>query len=475
MIPTFHPQVSVLLTKVVKRGGAARVQKVPDDIDLTLLLGDSGSVVTSRSLSGAGGSFTVTLTDQMDPFTQDTVYTMIEPMDHVTIRMAREPHRYSKPPVVMRGFVTSIKRTEIMGHDGKPVRAVVITGHDYHKLLFNYQIYFRTNYTLGEYLLTAFPMLEAYGLGIEMMDASTFVETVVKEVLNPFLVDMWLHSALGAELTLNVDARVKSGRIGPYGIQFQQGTLWNLIAEWADLAWNELFFEDREEGTYLVYRPRPYQGLDGKLTSQDPGAALPDEIEIGIDAVRELSVERSDLDVANYFAVQATQSLMFNREQLEPFYLQNGARLLDSGLYPNSYLPIYGLKKLEAASGQYDDGIIRKPDTKTPVDKKVDSELQALWIQRRWSELQAANRDNVVLEHGSIKLRGNEQVKPGINLILNRGATQARYYVNSVTHEFKPFVSYETTVQVSRGTGFVERLNQTGSPYQAEGRSGVYE
>lgn len=82
------------------------------------------------------------------------------------------------------------------------------------------------------------------------------------------------------------------------------------------------------------------------------------------------------------------------------------------------------------------------------------------------------NRDNVVAESGSMRLRGNENIRAGSYVQVAYGnGLQSLYYAHSVTHVFEPFGNYFTEVEFDRGTNFVDRLAATqsgASPYLAE-------
>jgi hypothetical protein len=73
----------------------------------------------------------------MEPKAQDSLYALIEPMDMIEIRAARRPDKFAgtKLPLIMRGFVSSVRRSESMGEDGTPNRTIMIQGQDSGKLL----------------------------------------------------------------------------------------------------------------------------------------------------------------------------------------------------------------------------------------------------------------------------------------------------------------------------------------------------
>lgn len=475
MIPVFHPKASVTLTKVVRRTGPSRLNREIRDIDLTGWLGELGGIVVHRALNSPV-AVTITLADRMSGVNEDTLYSLIEPQDTITVRMARMPHKYRHLPVSARIFVDSVKRTETMGGDGKPVRAIVIQGSDIaSKALQIVEIFHKLNYKLGNALLAQFPLFEL-GVKFDQMTAGSFVSEVVA-IGNKWLASLSQKAAFYAvPLKINVDTSlVTKGKVGPYSIQPYQGNLWTFLQNWCDLAWNELILQDREDGPWLVYRPKPYRGLDGKPTSLDPAMQKfrPEEIELDDSQVVKMDVERSDADVANYFNVRAPQAEMLTRELLDPYYLQHGSIFVEDQ-YPNAAYSIYGLKKLEAISGQLADEYLQHPDGLNPADKQEIGKFMGDWITWRRDELLRQNIDDALWEVGTMTVQGWETILPGVNIMLTRGALRASYYVDSVTHDFRPFSTYLCNVNVKRGTGFVERSKLEGSPYFAEGRKGAY-
>jgi hypothetical protein len=91
-------------------------------------------------------------------------------------------------------------------------------------------------------------------------------------------------------------------------------------------------------------------------------------------------------------------------------------------------------------------------------------------VAQRRQTLIAINQDNAVLEGGDAVLQGSETFKAGSYFRFVRGAGNVRsdYYCPQVVHQFAPFRSYTTTVTLERGTGFVDRLQMSSSPYLAE-------
>ena len=82
------------------------------------------------------------------------------------------------------------------------------------------------------------------------------------------------------------------------------------------------------------------------------------------------------------------------------------------------------------------------------------------------------NRDNVVLEEGSLKVKGNEAIRAGCHIEVRRGTFRWIAYVPTVSHSYIPLYGYTTTLTIERGMSFVERARLGGdravSPYLAE-------
>ena len=166
-IRSYCPQVKVTLLKNVKddNGVSSRYTGTGNRIDLTPFLGELGGVTTQKSMGQAMGVFNISFGDREWSQTLDSLYGSITPMDGIEIRMARSPEQYSGTlPIVMRGFVTEVTRTESMGHDGRPVRAVSVSGNDYGKAFANAQIFFTAALVTGHDLVTQFRLFELTGI-----------------------------------------------------------------------------------------------------------------------------------------------------------------------------------------------------------------------------------------------------------------------------------------------------------------------
>lgn len=472
MVKAYLPRVEVMLIKTVQRERVTTqtATGAKDYIDLTPFLAEGSVVRFMRGINEDAGTFSIDIPDQPSKRTDDTVYSMIEPMDMIEIRMAREPHKYDQLPVVFRGFVSYIRRSEQISGN-RPNRRVIISGRDWGSILQSIQIFYKKDYINGRIMLDAFPMFSAYGTKFELMTPTEFVETVIDKVVNPWLDELWLESTLKDTLRLHVRSSVTQGRVGPNGFQAYEGGIMSFLQTWTDLQWNELIFDDDDNGTYLLYRPKPYKDIE----NQSPiGDWIEDEsmkpIRLGIDAVVSLDVSRALDNVFNYFHVEAPISYLNNPLYVNVEAMQKGSVfVLD---HPNNNPALYGLRKISAQSNMDSEHNAVKVTNLKTDDKKKHANNTNDWLGARRDTLKDMNKDNVVFEKGSMKLRGDERLKPGKYLELERGNLQAEYYIKNVNHTFVVLGAYTTDIEFIRGTGFIERLKTPN--YNNEVAQGVY-
>lgn len=494
VVKVFAPKIQVTLHKTVLRTSlgdgapvAARFSSTARRIDLTPYLGEGSVVRTGKGVRDPAGTFYIsvpdkpysgTLIDNKDGSppvgSAESLYGLVEPQDIIEIRM-RHGVGSGQLPIVMRGFVSKVARSQGMtqGPDGKPFRGVTITGQDYGKLWQQLQINYLPGYVVGEDTLTAFKLFERYGVGFQAaMRAPDFVRTVVSAILDPYLQGIVQEeSRLPRTIVMDEDQLVEHGTTSISGPQNKEGTIYDLLRTFGDVgAWNELFLEDREDGVFCVYRPNPFKRLDGSHVIED--ATLPATVEIDDVDVSALNVERSDENVANYFWVRAPRFEFVNdalMRQDQALGAESDTVLL--GKYQNTSTTLYGVKLMFLSSEMGGDDVETFSSGLPEAQKVARESLMANWQNYRRRQLVDSNKDNVVLESGSAQLRGNEAVRAGQYLRINRGKFSAEYYVANVQHTFVQFQSFQTSVMLERGTGFVERAKRGGgadSPFYAE-------
>lgn len=488
-----HPAIQVTLRKNVGRSTVdgkitvnERFSGQRRTVDLTPYLGEQGGVQISKSVREPAGGFSLTFADRINVDASDTVYGLIEPMDVIEFRMAGDA--YKQPliatsgttpgglPIVMRGIVSEVRRVESMGSNGQPQRSVVVTGQDYGKIWQILQIVNSPFVDPDANLITSFPFFARFGTSMQTQNAETFVKDVFDKIVNPYIAKMATKSGNSSSPLLAINTggiQVADGVVSPFGVgSWQGGTIYSLLQQHCDVgSWNELFIEDREDGPYVVYRPNPFITADRKNYIM-PVLVEPEVVEISREDIVSITVSRSDANVANYFWIQSPRFPMNADDTLRLMsFKANPSEVYMQG-YGNNDPELYGFRRLDEATQQGGrnesnggNGVQDGPAHELGVANAIE------WMNLRRRQLSNMNKDNVVLESGAMRLRGNEKIRAGVYLNLEHGNMQSSYYVTSVTHEYVPFGGFFTSVQVERGTGFIDRVLQgsgAASPYWSE-------
>lgn len=478
----YHPDIRVTLHKTIKRTkladgtpASARFKGIDTEIDLRPYLAESGGVRVSKSIFDPAGGFSITLGDRPNAgkLGFETMYALIEPMDFVEIRM-RHGKGSGQPPVVMRGFVSSVTRSEAVGADGRPARTVTINGQDYGKLWQMLQILFLPGYIVGEDTLSSFKLFERFGVGFKTsLPGADFLKEVVQKVLNPYVKKLMPENSQNPKEFKLDRVSVKHGTTSVSAASNQEGTIYNLLRSYLDVGiWNELFVEDEDDGVYVVFRPNPYKTVAGKKIQDD----APDvkTVELPGDDIISMNVERSDADVANYYWVHGARfdlNTEVFRKQLTTTGNDKKTVLLDD--YENSSSKLYGIRAMFVDTMMGGDEVQSFTGGLKETEQKKRDTSVANWVNDRRRILVEQNKDNVVLERGTLRIRGNEEMRVGRFVKVKRGDFSAEYYITRVSHDYVPFQGFFTTLQVERGMGFVERAKRgaPASPYLAEMRT----
>lgn len=477
----YAPQVSVKLIKASPRKDLVEGLQVSSErygelraIDLTPYLGEDGSVQTRKSIRECTGGFSITLTDRAHAIKGglETIYALVEPMDLVEIRFCRDPSAYGadKMPVVMRGFVSEVGRTESMS-GGRPQRSVQISGHDFGKILQIIQIFYLNNAAVGDNLLSQMAFFHKYADegDAKIKPANDFLKEVVEQVVNPYLKDLVSLAngeSVGAK-TVNewsVAASVE-GTVSPYAISsVANSSLEMMLTSLLDVGpFNELYVEDLADAVQLVLRPAPFLDVKGAPIQ----GVKPESVEAGIEEVVSSAITRTDAGVANYYWVTDSRWTMMNNEDAQLLAQQGDAKNYLLFDYVNSQSRLYGIRKMEV-------GTLLGPADFSQSDavqgEELPDQVNTLggWLDKRRKILADANKDNILFEHGSFTMQGHEKFKAGRQLMLKRGGRVWSYYVTSVDHEFRPLGGFTSKLIVERGTNFIERSQAAAPLYVPE-------
>lgn len=485
------PRISVRLFKTIQRGTIAGGQPVSARyagkdpyIDLTEFLGEGSAVRTSKSVKEPAGSFSITFADKAETDywgMLESVYGLVEPMDVVEIRMwgGMGPSQLGLDlPIVMRGFVSDVARSQTMGSNGQPMRTVTVTGQDYGKLWQVYQIVYLPFYTSGQPLLTNFELFEMFGVGaVNTMKAGEFVSTMVDKVINPFVAGFMPDTLAGAvprDLDTVSSISVNHGVVN-MGQQQWQGSIYDILRQHSDVGiWNELYTEDREDGVHVVYRPIPAMELGTETLIMDDAQA-PVYCRVTDGLIESVSYSRTDGGVANFYWVNSQLSNMVSDIARKYWGLSADDQTINIKDYPNSAAKYYGVRPMYAETNLGEDGVenLGSGQRQDAQDQRDDKMMD--WVGKRRQQMLRMNRDNVVLERGVARVKGGvmrpagyELMKPGDYAMFQTGNIQWRAYVTQIEHEFTPYQGYTQTLSFERGEGFAVRSQMNGSPYLSE-------
>jgi hypothetical protein len=480
----YEPKAEVRLIKTGPRkelvsGVAVAKSRYADraSYDLTAMLGDGGVVRVAKGVRDPAGAFSISLPDRALPEINETLYAIVEPMDIIEIRMAHDPYAYAKQdegyslPVVMRGLVSSVTRSEGMS-GGRPVRTVTIAGQDFGKILQIIQIFYLNNSVVGDNILSEFAYFQKFGNpeNAKHKQANDFLADLVSSVLDPYLSRLVAKANGGGvkatvTSTWTLDASI-DGVVSPYAVSAMNNvSLYSLLTSLLDVGpFNELFVEDRADGIALVVRPAPMLDVSGSAVQ----GVRPESVDIDSVDVLSINLSRTDAGVANYFWVQNTPWAMYSNELAKSLASVGSADSFIKFDYPNSDKAYFGVRKMEVSTSLL-------PPEYAGYDAALKSEVKQEtrrlgdWIETRRKVLADINKDNVLFEHGSIRVRGNEKIKAGMQLRVSRGGgVLSTYYVTHVDHEFVPMHGFTSLLTVERGTSFINRAQAETAQYRAE-------
>ncbi|PMQ04238.1 hypothetical protein DyAD56_16240 [Dyella sp. AD56] len=486
-INIYDPNLKVTLYKTISRTTldgsnptSQRYQGAQRSYDLTPFFGESGSVRTSKSVRDPAGGFALTFADipyigeYAGQQTFESLYGLIEPMDYIEIRFRHNPATAAgqQPPIIMRGFVSDVSRSEAMGTNGQAQRSVTVTGQDYGKIWQMMQVMYNPQFTVGESLLTNFKLFERYGGALSMLPAAQFVQQIFDLIVNPFITAFAPpDSPVPATIEAGQYLYIAHGTTNFTNTQNFESTIYGILKASCDVGtWNELFIEDEEDGVHCVFRPIPAMDINGDLIQ--PDAPSPQYVDISDVDVISLNVSRSEANVANYFWSNAPQSDI-NGESNRRLWAMEGAdkETVLQTTYPNNLVSLYGIRPMQSDTQMSGDQVISNSSGYLATAMNARDTDIVGWVNNRRKIMLQMNQDNVLYEQGSMRVRGNENIRAGMYVRLHRGTFVATYYVVKVENDFMPFQGVFSTLTLERGTGFIERVTRGGgvdSPYLAE-------
>ncbi len=490
-----YPQISVRLFKTISRqtiDGAeavsARYRDKDGAIDLTPFLGIGSAVRTTKSVREPAGGFTISFSDRPQQAmsspatTLETIYGLVEPMDVIEIRMWRGLGNTPKPlPIIMRGFVSDVRRDQTMMENGQPQRTVTITGQDYGKVWQTFQVLYLAAYANGKPILTNFALFELFGVSVvSAMKAGDFVREMIDKIINPHIAEfMPANSPMPKKIQTGSGIAVQHGMVNN-SFHRMQGSIYDILKFHGDVGyWNELYTEDREDGVHVIYRPIPALTLSNKARGgkkiQDDA---PDPIYVTVpnSEIVNISVTRSDSVVGNFFWVNNSLFDIIDDMQRKLASIPGDSPKVLLKDYPNAAVKYYGIRAVYGNTQQGGDPVTNMNSGEEKNKHKARSDDQEDWIDKRRRLLMEMNRDNVVFERGTARIKGGpmrggaESMKAGDYVVFQTGSLEFSAYVVQIDHEFLPLQGYTTTLTFERSNGFAVRTSNAGSqsPWLAE-------
>lgn len=496
------PQVSVRLYKTISRktvdgqtAVSVRYSGKDEYIDLTPFLNLGSSVVTTKGVREPAGAFSITFADKAQSggiysgmgaiSALESIYGLVEPMDMVEIRMwGGVGPKPEKLPIKMRGFVSEVQRAQTMSDNGIPSRQVVVSGHDYGKIWQMYQVLYLPAYAGGTPLLTSYALMEMFSMDARnAYKAGEFVRTIVQKIINKHLQGFIPeNSPMPKEIQTGDSIAVKHGVVN-IASQTSQGSVYDILKTHGDVGvWNELYTEDREDGVHAVYRPipalhitKPEGAKDRKIQDDAPDPIF---VPVPDDDVQSMSVARTDANVANFYWVDNSRFDLVSEISRKLFGIAEKDSTVNLADYPNVAVKYYGVRPMYATTQQGEDDTDNLTSGKAAGAQSKRDDQTMSWLEKRRKLMVEMNRDNVVLERGTARIKGGpmrpdgkECMKAGDYATFKMGRIESVGYVVQIVDEFLPFQSYYTTLTFERGEGFVTRATMEGgmqSPWLAE-------
>ena len=239
------------------------------------------------------------------------------------------------------------------------------------------------------------------------------------------------------------------------------------------MPWNEAFVRDTEAGPVFIYRPAPFKDLfSNALIMQASGATDPGTMLVDIADVMDLSMSRTDQDVANWFWTQPGRTTLDNAAAVTFAAIAQGLPFDQN--YPNNNPDLFGVRKMEVASALFPDSVADLPRLLPAGQRPAAAQTITDWNIGRGQQLEAMNRDNGVFEQGQIVMKGSELALAGRYVQVTRGGLKSTAYAPALSQSIIPFQGWTTSMELIRGDGFKVRTGLPSSPYLAEGRPGTY-
>lgn len=430
MARQYYPRVQVILHPIVSSGSTT---------DITDWFGDNCSITTSKGILEPSGSFAISFLDKR--MGNDSVYARVHPMDGIEIRACHDGKK--EPKVIMRGFVSRVSREEAFDEDGTPVRRVTINGEDVGKVWLIQYLYLLPTAEDQIKAMTGYGVLARYfGNSPKNVSGAQFVKAI-GQVLADHVTVLTANTKMG--LTLDFapegDGEIPSALLqSTTDISFYQ-----LLASMLDAgAFYELWIDDPGEGPALLRWRLLWSGQAGEHVTQDDIASI--------------QCWRDDSRVSNWYFAMPRGSMLVS--QGDAYYqARRAGEICDGRKDQWSKEEHYGWRKLEVEMALQPESYPDNNDQPTIHQHQASIPAMDEWVNTKTTLLRNMNKDNSRLESCTIVLSGNEDMRPGTWVTVQKSEAAFKYYAVKVDHQIHLYNSFKTTLHGMRG----ERLSGDGS------------
>lgn len=435
MARQYAPRVQIILHPIVSSG---------DTTDITEWFGEHCVITTSKGVLEPSGSFAITFLDKRIG-EDNSVYALMHPMDGIEIRAAHNGSQQMK--TIMRGFISRVSREESFDADGTPVRRISVSGEDVGKVWLTQYLYFLPNAEDQEKALNGYGIHARYlGASPKNMPGSEFVEAI-GSVLAEHVQTLTANTKMGLSLGFAPEGE---GEIPP---TLMQGTndisFYQFMSSMLDAgAFYELWIDDPGEGQALIRWRDLWSGPDG--------------LTLPADDIASIQCWRDDSRVSNWYFCWPRGGALVSQTNAY-IEAQRAGDVCDGRKDQWSQGIHYGWRKMEVEFALRPPGFPSNSDQPTRPQHLASAPSTTDWIIKRTQQLRDLNKNNSRLESCRAVVSGNEQLRPGTWVTLQKSDATFRYYAVKVEHQIHLFNSFKTTLHGMRG----ERLTGDGT-YRAE-------
>jgi hypothetical protein len=416
-------------------------------------------IKTSMALGQASGRFTI-----LTSF-QKRWDLLVQAQDYIEIRFSRY---LPKPPVIMRGFVSNVRRTRIVDESGKLHRGITINGYNFGKIWDSYNIQYLVQEP-GQLLAGSDvnpsvnplmePMLmEDYGIGNGSGDSTIsnadLMQAIIDKMLNPQIKVLQTLNPKIPLLKSNIKV-LPDYQITNLMIQQYLGSVYSFLEQFGNKPFCEWFIDDFEDAPVVIYRNAPFKTVNGEIVMQE---SLPDmtyyqHVYISdVDIIQE-DVGFTDQETYSYFFTYPAQQVNLQTDP-KAAILGSQPNLTieqesDTNNITNPHVDLdnlyrFGFKDLQVASNS--------------ISVADDQAFIATALKMNRFLVRAFNWTHLML-NGTFRIKGNEHMR--IGRYFTNTSTNEEYYIESVDHEITltqmdslgndGVYRFETTVGVTRG------------------------